>query len=83
MYYSPHPILPGSLHEIASRVSFREFSIGQINLSWLSGKGLTIGFIRLAWWLLAGESLCLQVTSRQTYEIKMDGEEDKLDNNSD
>ncbi len=83
MYYSPHPSLLDLLYGIASRVSSREFLIGQIILSWLFGKRLEIEFVRLAWWLLARESLCMQVPSRLIYEVKMDGEEDKLNDDGD
>ena len=81
---SPHPSVLGSLHGIASSVSSGANSIGPIISSWLFGKGLKMGFVALAWWLLAVESLWVQVTSRLIYEgdgheIKMDGEEDVLD----
>ena len=84
---SPHPSVLGSLHGIASSVSSGAFSIGPIVSSWLFGKGLDMGFVALAWWLLAGESLCMQITSRLIYEgdgheIKMDGEDDKQDNDA-
>ena len=78
---SPHPSVLGSLHGVASSVSSGANSIGPIISSWLFGKGLEMNFVALAWWVLAGESLCVQITSRLIYEgdgheIKMEGEED-------
>lgn len=77
---SPHPSVLGSLHGVAASVSSGAFSIGPIVSSWLFGKGLRVGFVALAWWVLAAESVCVQVTSRLIYEgdgheIKLDGEE--------
>ena len=42
-----------------------------------------MNFIALAWWVLAGESLCVQITSRlihegDEHEIKIEGDEDKF-----
>lgn len=85
---SPHPSVLGSLHGVASSVSSGAFSIGPIISSWLFGKGLRMGFVALAWWVLAVESLGVQITSRLIYEgdgheIKMDGEEEVLDDEED
>lgn len=85
---SPHPSVLGSLHGVASSVSSGAFSIGPIISSWLFGRGLGMGFVALAWWVLAVESLGVQVTSRLIYEgdgheIKMEGEEDILDDDDD
>ena len=85
---SPHPSVLGSLHGVASSVSSGANSIGPIISSWLFGKGLEMNFIALAWWVLAGESLCVQITSRLIYEgdgheIKIEGEGDNLDDDRD
>ncbi|KAL8726530.1 MAG: hypothetical protein Q9166_006662 [cf. Caloplaca sp. 2 TL-2023] len=77
---SPHPSVLGSLHGIASSVSSGAFSVGPIISSWIFGKGLQVRFVGLAWWLLAAESLCVQVTSRlihegDGHEIKLEGED--------
>lgn len=78
---SPHPSVLGSLHGVASSVSSGAFSIGPMVSSWLFGKGLERGFVALAWWALAVESLGVQVSSRLIFEgdgheIKLEGEED-------
>lgn len=47
-----------------------------------------MNFVALAWWLLAAESLCVQITSRLLYEgngheIKLEGEETGVDEDDD
>lgn len=77
---SPHPIVLGSLHGIASNVSSGANSLDPIVSFWLFGKGLHLDLVALGWWVFAVESLCDQIIARLIYEgdgykNKLDGEE--------
>ncbi|KAH9876719.1 hypothetical protein J1614_003851 [Plenodomus biglobosus] len=50
---SPHPSVLGTVHGIGQSVSSLTRTFGPIMFSWVFGKGLDIGIVGLAWWLMS------------------------------
>lgn len=76
---SPHPSVLGTVHGIGQSVSSLARTIGPILFSWVFGRGLDMGVVGLAWWLMAsvaivGCAIAQGVREGDGHEILLDGE---------
>jgi hypothetical protein len=75
---SPHPSVLGTVHGIGQSVSSLTRTFGPIMFGWAFGKGLDMGVVGLAWWILVVVAVAGSVVGRFLYEG--DGHEILLDN---
>ncbi|KAI8931823.1 hypothetical protein NX059_011460 [Plenodomus lindquistii] len=54
---SPHPSVLGTVHGIGQSVSSFTRTFGPIMFSWVFGKGLDMGVVGLAWWLMSAVAI--------------------------
>lgn len=76
---SPHPSVLGTVHGIAQSVSSLTRTFGPIMFGWVFGKGLDLGIVGLAWWILAGVAVVGSLIGRllwegDGHEILLEGE---------
>ncbi|CAO2647569.1 Nn.00g084910.m01.CDS01 [Neocucurbitaria sp. VM-36] len=76
---SPHPSVLGTVHGIAQSVSSLTRTFGPIMFSWVFGRGLDMGIVGFAWWLMAavaivGCAVAQGVREGDGHEVLMDGE---------
>lgn len=65
---SPHPSVLGTVHGIGQSVSSLTRTFGPIMFGWIFGKGLDIGVVGLAWWILALVAITGSIAGRFLYE---------------
>lgn len=75
----PHPSVLGTMHGLGQSVSSFARTFGPIVFGWLFGKGLDIGVVGLAWWILAcmavaGSVVAQFVWDGDGHEVLMEGE---------
>ncbi|KAH7397406.1 major facilitator superfamily domain-containing protein [Pyrenochaeta sp. MPI-SDFR-AT-0127] len=76
---SPHPSVLGTVHGIGQSVSSLTRTFGPIMFAWVFGKGLDMGVVGLAWWLMAavaivGCAVAQGVREGDGHEILLEGE---------
>lgn len=76
---SPHPSVLGTVHGIAQSVSSLTRTFGPIMFSWVFGRGLDMGIVGFAWWLMAavaifGCAVGQGVREGDGHEVLMEGE---------
>jgi hypothetical protein len=76
---SPHPSVLGTVHGIGQSVSSLTRTFGPIMFAWVFGKGLDMGIVGLAWWLMAavavvGCAVAQGVKEGDGHEVLMEGE---------
>ncbi|KAF2713942.1 MFS general substrate transporter [Pleomassaria siparia CBS 279.74] len=76
---SPHPSVLGTVHGLAQSVSSGSRTFAPVMGGWIFGKGLDIGVVGLAWWIMAivGSVGCLVaqgVRDGSGHEILLQGE---------
>jgi hypothetical protein len=76
---SPHPSVLGTVHGIGQSVASLTRTVGPIMFSWVFGRGLDMGVIGLAWWLMAaiavvGWVVAQGVREGDGHEILLEGE---------
>jgi hypothetical protein len=76
---SPHPSVLGTVHGIAQSVASFTRTIGPVMFSWVFGRGLDMGVVGLAWWLMAGIAVVGWVVAQGVkegdgHEILLEGE---------
>lgn len=81
---SPHPSVLGTVHGIGQSVSSLTRTIGPVLFSWVFGRGLEMGVVGLAWWLMAavaivGFAVAQGVKEGNGHEILLEGEEKEGD----
>ncbi|KAF2650349.1 MFS general substrate transporter [Lophiostoma macrostomum CBS 122681] len=77
---SPHPSVLGTVHGIAQSVSSLTRTFGPIMFGYIFGRGLDIGMVGLAWWILGCVAIAGAIAGRFLYEgdghaILLEGEE--------
>lgn len=75
----PHPSVLSTVHGVGQSVSSLTRTFGPIVFSWIFGKGLDMGVVGLAWWLLAcvavvGSVVAQFVKEGDGHEILLEGE---------
>ncbi|KAF1935479.1 MFS general substrate transporter [Clathrospora elynae] len=75
----PHPSVLGTVHGIGQSVSSLTRTFGPIMFSWIFGKGLDMGIVGLAWWLMSavaisGWFIAQGVREGDGHEILLEGE---------
>lgn len=76
---SPHPSVLGTVHGIGQSVSSLTRTFGPIVFSWVFGKGLDIGIVGMAWWLMAAVAIVGWVVAQGVregdgHEVLLEGE---------
>lgn len=76
---SPHPSVLGTVHGIGQSVSSLTRTFGPIMFAWVFGKGLDMGVVGLAWWLMAAVAIIGCVVAQGVregdgHEILLEGE---------
>ncbi|KAF2848602.1 MFS general substrate transporter [Plenodomus tracheiphilus IPT5] len=76
---SPHPSVLGTVHGIGQSVSSLTRTFGPILFSWVFGKGLDMGIVGLAWWLMSavaivGCAVAQGVTEGDGHELLLENE---------
>lgn len=76
---SPHPSVLGTVHGIGQSVSSLTRTFGPIMFAWVFGKGLDMGLVGLAWWVMAavaifGFVVAQGVKEGDGHEILLEGE---------
>lgn len=76
---SPHPSVLGTVHGIGQSVSSLTRTFGPIMFGWIMGRGLDIGIVGLAWWILACVAVLGSVVGQwlwegDGHEILLEGE---------
>lgn len=54
---SPHPSVLGTVHGIGQSVSSLTRTLGPILFSWVFGKGLDVGVVGMAWWVMSAVAI--------------------------
>ena len=81
---SPHPSVLGTVHGIGQSVSSAMKTVGPVAISWMYAEGLSMGFVALAWWCMAGMAvvgavaLCW-VREGDGHEIWLEGDEEEAE----
>ncbi|CAI6332037.1 unnamed protein product [Periconia digitata] len=75
----PHPSVLGTVHGLGHSCSSLSRTVGPIFFGWLFGKGLDIGMVGLAWWVLAcvamaGSFVAQFLKEGDGHEILLEGE---------
>lgn len=75
----PHPSVLGTVHGIGQSVSSLTRTFGPILFSWVFGRGLDMGIVGLAWWLMSSVAIvgfiaAQGVSEGDGHEILMKGE---------
>ncbi|KAF1993438.1 MFS general substrate transporter [Amniculicola lignicola CBS 123094] len=75
----PHPSVLGTVHGLGQSVSSLTRTFGPIMGGWIFGRGLDMGIVGLAWWILALVAVCGSVAARWVkdgggHEILLEGE---------
>ena len=83
----PHPSVLGTVHGIGQSVSSLTRTFGPILFSWVFGKGLDLGVVGMAWWLMAGVAVVGWVVAQGVregdgHEILLEGERKSEDGRS-
>ncbi|KAH7119733.1 major facilitator superfamily domain-containing protein [Dendryphion nanum] len=65
---SPHPSVLGTVHGCGQSVSSLTRTFGPIMFGWIFGKGLDMGVVGLAWWILAIVAIVGSIAGRFLYE---------------
>jgi hypothetical protein len=76
---SPHPSVLGTVHGIGQSVASLTRTVGPVMFSWVFGRGLDMGVVGLAWWLMAGIAIVGWVVAQGVkegdgHEIVLEGE---------
>jgi hypothetical protein len=76
---SPHPSVLGTVHGIGQSVASLTRTVGPVMFSWVFGRGLDMGVVGLAWWLMAGIAIIGWVVAQGVkegdgHEILLEGE---------
>ncbi|KAF2124035.1 MFS general substrate transporter [Dothidotthia symphoricarpi CBS 119687] len=76
---SPHPSVLGTVHGIGQSVSSLTRTIGPVLFSWVFGRGLDMGVVGMAWWLMTGVAIVGWVVAQGVregdgHEILLEGE---------
>jgi hypothetical protein len=76
---SPHPSVLGTVHGIGQSVASLARTVGPVTFSWVFGRGLDMGVVGLAWWLMAGIAVIGWVVAQGVkegdgHEILLEGE---------
>jgi hypothetical protein len=76
---SPHPSVLGTVHGIGQSVASLTRTVGPIMFSWVFGRGLDMGVVGLAWWVMAGVAIVGWVVAQgleegDGHEILLEGE---------
>lgn len=66
----PHPSVLGTIHGLGQSCSSLTRTLGPIMFGWLFGKGLDMGMVGLAWWVLA----CLAVVGSLFGQLLREGD---------
>jgi hypothetical protein len=75
----PHPSVLGSVHGLGQSFSSLARTFGPVMFGWIFGKGLNMGVVGLAWWILAcvaivGSFVAQFVKEGDGHEILLEGE---------
>lgn len=76
---SPHPSVLGTVHGIGQSVASLTRTVGPIMFAWVFGKGLDMGVVGFAWWLMGsiaviGWVVAQGVQEGDGHEILLEGE---------
>lgn len=76
---SPHPSVLGTVHGIGQSVSSLTRTFGPIMFSWVFGKGLDMGIVGMAWWLMAAVAIVGWIVAQGVkegdgHEVLLEGE---------
>jgi hypothetical protein len=79
---SPHPSVLGTVHGIAQSASSAARTLGPIAAGWVFGRGLELGVVGLAYWIMAGVATVEVVVSwgmreGDGHEIWLPGEKEE------
>lgn len=75
----PHPSVLGTVHGLGQSVSSLTRTFGPIMFGWIFGRGLDMGVVGLAWWILAcvaivGSAVAQFVREGDGHEVLLEGE---------